>query len=105
MVKLEELKNRFEKQKQEAMEEKGYRPFYKMIKGENKLTFENVEPELREIKGKENVVWNVNGDKDLALNINNPIVAQITDKLIAGEKELTIIRTGEGENTRYELKE
>lgn len=103
--KLEELRAKFDKQKEEAMAEKGYKPFYKMVKGENKITFDDPEPEIRTIKGKEAIVWNVNGDKDLAINMSNPIASQITDALLKGAKELTIIRTGEGEDTRYELKE
>ena len=94
---------------EKAMSEGGQRPFLKLETGETKLILQATVPIVRKNSfGQEQYGFEVEHDKTIklwTLSKNNPIAIKIVDKLLKAPVAITVIRTGEGKATRYDLKE
>ena len=89
--------------------EGGQRPFLKLEAGETKLILQATVPVTRKNSfGQEQYGFEVEHEKVIklwTLSKNNPIAIKVVDKLLKAPVTITVIRTGEGKATRYDLKE
>ena len=94
---------------EKSMAEGGQKPFLKLEAGETVLTLQPTIPIVRKNSfGQEQYGFEVEHEKVLklwTLSKNNPIAIKIVDKLLKAPCKITVIRTGEGKATRYDLKE
>ena len=91
-----------------AMEAKGLKPFLKMEKGENWMTLLPAIPrkEVDEYKKERaHFAVKVNGEEyDYAVNTRSPLYTQLLRKLVTAPTDICVIKTGERQDTKYELK-
>lgn len=104
---LDEELNRIETERREAMSDKGYAPFAKLGVGETKLTLQPIIPRM--IKGgfgdRKAFKITISGiEYDWAINPRSPMYRQLLVLLRTAPIEITVIKVGEGKNTRYDIK-
>lgn len=105
--KIVEMKEKMDKDREDALKEAGYEPFFKLPKGETPVKFLETDPREVDSKFGKRIVFSVevNGEKkDLPFSEKNPFLYDLVKALKEGKTELTILRAGEGVDTRYDLK-
>ena len=106
---VETEKQRIDQEKEKALSESGYVPFFKIDEGESILKFKDDEP--RENEQYENrmifrvISFKDNKEFDLSVNIKSPLYKDIISNLSEGYTTLKILRVGTTkEDTRYSVK-
>jgi hypothetical protein len=105
----EELKN-LEEERRKRMEEKGQRPFFQWVKGDNYFQV-NPDVPMRLEQGKfgEQAIFRVKANDgkeyDLAVGKHSPLYALLVRGIAKKQFNFAIIKSGIGKETRYEEKE
>ena len=106
---VETEKQRIDQEKEKALNDSGYVPFFKIEEGESVLKFSDLEPRENEMYA-ERMVFRVvntkdNKEYDLSVNIKSPLYKDIISALSEEYTTLKILRVGTTkEDTRYSVK-
>lgn len=97
-------------EREKAYAEKGYKPLFRLERGENSLEFTNPLEPPRKYEGEYGVrmMFSVRaGDKefDLSINPRSPLYREIVTAIATGKKRVIILREGEGKNVRDSIKQ
>jgi len=95
-----------EQRRQDWMDEQGYKTFIKWEKGATEFTLMPVIPRSHKSFGKEKKAFRVTvgGEEfDWSVNPISPMYGELLDHLIEAPCKGSLIRVGEGTQTRYEL--
>lgn len=95
-----------------AMKEKGLSPFLSLEKGITKFTLLPFKPTIRTSSfGKDQFVFKVEKKNsqgslekyDWTVTRNSPLAVEVVKKLLEAPVEISVMKSGEGTTTRYEL--
>lgn len=106
---MEEELNQMEEERKALREEKDYKDFLVLGRGEHSLEFLKPQEKPREIMGKFNKKQKVfrvkyqGEEKDWPVNIRNPVYYELLMMLKAGKTQIKILVSGEQETKRYEI--
>jgi hypothetical protein len=105
---LTEELEKIEKERRESLAEKGYADFLKLEIGETKLTLQPAIPRLITGGGfgdrRAFRVTLKDQEYDWPVNPRSPMYRQMLELLKKAPIQISVIRVGEGKNTRYDLK-
>ena len=104
---LDKHQKTVEDRRQKVMKEKGMADFITLEEGETKLTFDTTK-EPREQDGDFGLrtIFRVLKDgKEYDLSASDALARKILNAMAAGINPMTIIRVGEGKQTRFSIKE
>jgi hypothetical protein len=92
--------------KMKQLQDRGYTPFYQFPEGETRITLVKKLPEPHErYEGRMNFHITVNKESYLwSVTKIGPIYRQLLDAMRRGQTAITVIRVGQGRNTRWSLK-
>ena len=112
-IPLDEIKGfvdeaeRLNKQRmEEAMKNKGLNPWLQLPKGITKFKLLPFKPATRVSFGKDQYVFKVEQEGkqyDWSVTKNSPLAIQVIRKLLEAPVELSVMKSGDGKATRYEL--
>jgi len=103
---VEAEKAAIEQRRRDWMNEQGYKTFIKWPKGATEFTLMPVVPRSHKSFGKEKMAFRVTVDGeefDWSVNPISPMYGELIDYLVEAPVDGTLIRVGEGTQTRYEL--
>lgn len=103
---VEKEKTKLEQEAEKYREEHDMKGFWIPEKGETKFQAIDKEPREADWGEGKRIVFRVKvgeEEKDWAVNPRNPVYRRLIQRMTAGEKEFTLLRTGEGKATRYEF--
>ena len=107
----EEELERLEKERKEAMEQKGFAPFYKITEGTHDLEFSKDVLPRQNLTYPGRVIFRIvwangeAGDKDVSISRSGPLYKEILSQLKQGHYRLRIQRIGTGiKDSRYSVK-
>ena len=97
---------RLEEDRQAALGENGYAPFFKLPEGESVLHFEDVEPRVNK-NYPNDVIFRIRHsdiEYDYSVNTKSPLYKGIIGLIAEGFKDIKVLRVGKTkENTRYSV--
>jgi len=106
---IKEEQDRLASEREEAMKEKGFETLWRFPQGETKVKLDpSKKPEQKEFQGRKVYIFDleVAGEQlKTGINSRSPLYREFINKLAAGKFEFTVIRAGDGLNTRYSLKD
>lgn len=102
----EEEEKSFQEEAKKYREEKGYKDFLSLPRGETQIEVLDVPPRdwVQDGKAKKIFRVRVNGKEfDWCLNKQNPVYRDVIHSLADGKQSFFILRSGSGTETRYEF--
>ena len=94
--------------RKKQLKEKGYAEFYKLPVGETTITLDlNTAPRDKSGDFGEQCIFRISVGKetyDFSISVKSPLYRSILETAEQGKTHMTIVRTGEGKNTRYTIK-
>lgn len=91
---------------EEAMKNKGMNPYLQLPKGVTKFKLLPFKPGSRVSFGKDQYVFKVEQESkqyDWSVTKNSPLAIQIIRKLLEAPVDISVMRSGDGKTTRYEM--
>ena len=103
---LEQETAKVKERRNKALEERGYAEFYKFPQGETEVTVDvGVQPrEKTGDFGLQTILRVTIDGKPYDIAVKDMLYYKILKKLEQGQTTMTIVRAGEGKQTRYSLK-
>jgi hypothetical protein len=105
---IEERKAKADAERKAQLKEKGFAEFFKLPVGETTIeVMTDIEPREREGNFGTQCIFRIKVGKDtndLSVALRSPLYRFLLDNLSKGKTKFTIVRTGEGKSTKYDIK-